>query len=170
MSVAEMSYIHLARWVIFYDFLSSVDFFQNHLFRKFFQCQTLWIQIRPDILSGLIWVQTVCKAYQQMAKSPLSCKELNILAEWLLTVMVGNQTLSCGSAADDKYQVKLLLESFDLNSIKEPANTRNTKPTVRLGCSFHELLGPTLFLFPLTRPCFTGMGRSVGFFLKLDTH
>ena len=27
--------------------------------------------------------------------------------------------------------------------------------------------GPTLkiFLFPLTRPCFTGMGRSVGFFL-----
>ena len=24
-------------------------------------CQTVWIQIRPDILSGLIWVQTVCK-------------------------------------------------------------------------------------------------------------
>ena len=59
---------------------------------------------------------------------------------------------------------KWLLESFDLNSIKEGANTRNTKPTVRLGCSFHELSGPTLFLFPLTRPCFTGMGRSVDFF------
>ena len=57
-----------------------------------------------------------------------------------------------------------LLESFDLNSIKEAANTRNTKPTVRFGCSFHELSGPTLFLFPLTRPCFTGMGRSVDFF------
>ena len=28
-------------------------------------CQTDWIQIRPDILSGLIWVQTVCKNYQQ---------------------------------------------------------------------------------------------------------
>ena len=28
-------------------------------------CQTVWIQIRPDILSGLIWVQTVCKGYQQ---------------------------------------------------------------------------------------------------------
>ena len=62
-------------------------------------------------------------------------------------------------------QGKWLLESFDLNSIKEAANTRNTKPTVRLGCSFHELSGPTLFLFPLTRPCFTGMGRSVDFFL-----
>ena len=38
------------------------------------------------------------------------------------------------------------------------------------------LFRPTLkiVLFPLTRPCFTGMGRSVGklffLFLKLDTH
>ena len=28
------------------------------------QCKTVWIQIRPDILSGLIPVQTVCKGYQ----------------------------------------------------------------------------------------------------------
>ena len=27
--------------------------------------QLLWIQVRPDILSGLIWVQTVSKDYQQ---------------------------------------------------------------------------------------------------------
>ena len=27
--------------------------------------QTNWIQIRADFLSSLIWVQTVCKAYQQ---------------------------------------------------------------------------------------------------------
>ena len=25
-----------------------------------------WIQIRPDVLSDLIWVQTVCKVCQQM--------------------------------------------------------------------------------------------------------
>ena len=25
----------------------------------------VWIQIRPDVLSGLIWVQTVCKDLQQ---------------------------------------------------------------------------------------------------------
>ena len=30
------------------------------------ECQTVWIQIRPDIMSGLIWVQTICKGYQQM--------------------------------------------------------------------------------------------------------
>ena len=51
-------------------FLLSADFFQNQLFRKILsripsECQIVWIQIRPDILSGLIWVQTVCKGYQQ---------------------------------------------------------------------------------------------------------
>ena len=57
-------------------FLSSADFFQKQLFQKVIQelqteCQTAWIQIRPDILLGLIWVQTVetvCKGYRQ-AKS-----------------------------------------------------------------------------------------------------
>ena len=29
------------------------------------ECQTVWAQIRPDVLSGLIWVQTICKGYQQ---------------------------------------------------------------------------------------------------------
>ena len=55
----------LRPWDIFHVILSSADFFQNQLFRKFFQCQTDWIQIRPDILSGLIWAQTVCISYQQ---------------------------------------------------------------------------------------------------------
>ena len=45
-------------------------FFQNQLFWKISsglpsECQTDWIQIRPDVLLGLIWVQTVCKSYQQ---------------------------------------------------------------------------------------------------------
>ena len=62
---------------LFNAFLLSADFFQNQLFWKILsgilsECQTVWIQIRPDILSGLIWVQTVCKDYQQRA---LVCKE-----------------------------------------------------------------------------------------------
>ena len=32
------------------------------------ECQIVWIQIRPNVLSGLIWVQTVCKGYQQTTK------------------------------------------------------------------------------------------------------
>ena len=51
-------------------FCCLLIFWQNQLFRKFLtgmpsDCQTVWIQIRPDILSGLIWVQTVSKGYQQ---------------------------------------------------------------------------------------------------------
>ena len=49
---------------------STVVVFQNQLFQKILsgippECQTAWIQIRPNMMSGLIWVQTVCKGYQQ---------------------------------------------------------------------------------------------------------
>ena len=62
--------IYFAYSVIFHAFLQFADFFQNQLFQKFLsvilsECRTVWIQIRPDILSGLIWIQTVCKGYQQ---------------------------------------------------------------------------------------------------------
>ena len=61
-------------------FLSSSDFSQNQHFRKILlgirsECQTIWIHIRPDILSGLIWFQTVCKVYRQ---TTLVGKELNV--------------------------------------------------------------------------------------------
>ena len=29
------------------------------------KCQTVWIQIKPNILSCLIWVQLICKGYQR---------------------------------------------------------------------------------------------------------
>ena len=53
--------------------LSSADFSQNQLFRKTLpetlsECQTVGIQIRTNILSVLIWVQTVCKGNQQITK------------------------------------------------------------------------------------------------------
>ena len=51
-------------------FLLFADFFQYQLFWKIlseipFECQTVWILIRPNILLGLIRIQAVCKAYQQ---------------------------------------------------------------------------------------------------------
>ena len=44
--------------------------FNYQLFQKILsgigsECHKDWIQIRPDVLSGLIWVQSVCKGYQQ---------------------------------------------------------------------------------------------------------
>ena len=40
------------------------------------ECQTVWIQIRPNILLGLIRVQTVCIGYQLTTKVITSGKEL----------------------------------------------------------------------------------------------
>ena len=85
-------------------FFLEINFFQN-----FFQlsgipseCQTDWIQIRPDLLSGLFWVQTVCKVYQQTMSvnifkrgSRFKKKVLSIICENLLVCM-GAQWLSDG--------------------------------------------------------------------------
>ena len=58
---------------LFFMFCCRLLFFQNKLFQKnlsgkLSECQTVWIQIRRDILSVLIWVPTACKSYQQMTK------------------------------------------------------------------------------------------------------
>ena len=47
--------------------LSYADF-KNNLSGTLSECLTAWIQIRTDILSVLIWIQTVCKCYQQTTK------------------------------------------------------------------------------------------------------
>ena len=40
--------------------------FSEMIFREYqLECEAVWIQIMPDVLSGLIWVQIVCKGNQQ---------------------------------------------------------------------------------------------------------
>ena len=61
-------------------FCRLLNFFQIHLFRKILsgipsECQTDWIKIRRDILLGLIWVQSVCKGYEQSQQTTLVDKE-----------------------------------------------------------------------------------------------
>ena len=60
----------------------SADFFQNKLFQiklsgTASECQMVWNLIRTDILSVLIWTQTVCKGYQQMIKVATSKESVN---------------------------------------------------------------------------------------------
>ena len=43
----------------------QINFFENFLLGIPSECHTVWFQIISDVLSGLIWVQTVCKCYQQ---------------------------------------------------------------------------------------------------------
>ena len=47
--------------------------FQHFLSRMGSECQTVWIQIRPDAMLGLILILTFFKGYQQTA---LTGKEL----------------------------------------------------------------------------------------------
>ena len=70
-TVCTKPHLNSAPLEIFPAFLSSADFFQNQLLGKVLsgipsECQTDWIQISPDVLSSLIWVQSACKGYQQM--------------------------------------------------------------------------------------------------------
>ena len=74
-------YLALPYWVILHSFIVVFRlFFKINFFGKIHsgtpsECQTVWIQIRTDTVSALIWVQTVCKGDK---KSPLTWKELNI--------------------------------------------------------------------------------------------
>ena len=45
-------------------FFSKSTFFEK-FFQEYHQCQTVWTQIKPDILLSQIWVQNVCKGHQQ---------------------------------------------------------------------------------------------------------
>ena len=47
------------------DYLSKLFIQKKNLSGTISECQIVWIQIRTDVLSVLIWVQTVCKGQQQ---------------------------------------------------------------------------------------------------------
>ena len=54
-------------------FLSSIDYLSKSPFSKISLRNTIkvsnsWIQIWPGVSSGLLWVQSVCKGYQQTPK------------------------------------------------------------------------------------------------------
>ena len=49
-------------------------------------CQTVWIQSRPDVLLGVIWVQTICKGYQQTIKVATGGEKVNSMCKILNTL------------------------------------------------------------------------------------
>ena len=77
--MCEITFSHVLVNVSLEAFFSFADLFKS-TFSKFqelqWECQTVWIQIKPGILSGLIWAQNVCKSYQQ---TTLEDKELSNL-------------------------------------------------------------------------------------------
>ena len=59
----------------------KIYYFQKILSGTLSECQTVWIQIRTDIWSVLIWFPTVCKGYQWTTKVDISKEEL-IIGWW----------------------------------------------------------------------------------------
>ena len=92
-------------------FMSNADLFQNqHFFYKFLsgipsEFETIGTQIRPDVLYGLIWVQSLCKVYQQ---TTLVGKGLKIYKQ--------SEQFSCS----DRYSMSFVLViNFKMPQIKE---------------------------------------------------
>ena len=56
----EIYMFNSAYWEVLHAFF-KINFFENFFKETPSECQTVWIQIRADILMGLFWVQTVCK-------------------------------------------------------------------------------------------------------------
>ena len=73
LSTLDLHFNSLRAGYFFMLLLALADFFQNKLFLKknsgtLSECQTTWIQIKTDLFSALIWVQTVCRGYKQTTK------------------------------------------------------------------------------------------------------
>ena len=72
-SYLQKSVILISFWIYKYCFFFILSHFYHcaifysgcWIFSMPYGCQTVWIQIRPNILLGLIWIQTVCKGYKQ---------------------------------------------------------------------------------------------------------
>ena len=70
---------------------------ESNLFAKVMsrqsECQTDWIQIRPDKILGLIWIQSVCKGHEQTTLVGNEFKKTQIFFLWRLPtyVLVGNK-------------------------------------------------------------------------------
>ena len=69
--------VNFACFFVVNGFCYEINFFKKNLSGIPSECQTVWVQIRPDVLSGLIWVQIVCKGYQQMTKVATSREGVN---------------------------------------------------------------------------------------------
>ena len=79
-------------------------------------CQTVWTKVRTDVLSVLIWVQTVCKCYQQTTNVDKSREIFG------LNIFISNQFIQYNTIVNHTnirirteakaYQVLLLREIF----------------------------------------------------------
>ena len=80
-------------------FLLSAGYLLKKFFLDRYQCQIVWIQIGTDILSVLIWVQTVCKGCQEPAKVTASMERVKM---YLSDLQEEQETSSSSDESDDE--------------------------------------------------------------------
>ena len=131
---------------IFHVFVVICWLFSKLTFKKVLsgtlsECQTAWIQIRANILSVLIWVETVCKGYQQTAKVASSKERVNSIK--LLITQNGN----CGShgiykhfSSQLKKQMKMLSAAIFFHQKKDSFQLRCKKCRHKTDCSIWSSL------------------------------
>ena len=56
----------------------------HNVYDKYSKILSVWVQVRTNVLSVLIWVQTVCSGYYKRKKSPLARKELRYFNVWIV--------------------------------------------------------------------------------------
>ena len=59
------------------NIIFKINFLEKNLSGILSECQKVWIQIRPDALSGLIWVHIGWKDNQQMTLVGKELKEIS---------------------------------------------------------------------------------------------
>ena len=67
-------------------FFSKLTFSKKKSYKNTIRVSKCWLQIRPHVLLGLIWVQTLCKCYQQTTKSPQAGKEVRTMNKLFINI------------------------------------------------------------------------------------
>ena len=88
----------------------KINFFKK-FFQEHYQCQTVWIRVRNDILSVLIWVQTVCKDYQQTIKVAASKESVNPFSADIFCP----ENVGASSIYSNALQAYLIMEANTMN-------------------------------------------------------
>ena len=65
------------------NFIFKSNIFENYL-REYHLCQEVWSLIRPNVLSDLNWVKTICKDFQQSAVNEMLNEVGNAVSKFQL--------------------------------------------------------------------------------------
>ena len=85
-------YFHMLFYCLLIFFYFFLFFFQKIISQKHLRVKKIWIHTRSDILLDLIWVQVVCKCFQEKTSS----QSVNECFRWTLYIIMFGQSIFRG--------------------------------------------------------------------------